>query len=142
MQRLEAAAAQLLMHGWLQGFALLLICSAYVQGGLAKALDFPAAVTELAQFGLRPAPLLAALTVVVELGAAALVLSGWLRWFGALVLAAFTLAATLVANRFWMRRRGERLAVVNAFFEHLGLVGAFLLVAWLDLAARAGHGAP
>jgi uncharacterized membrane protein YphA (DoxX/SURF4 family) len=142
VQRLEAAVAQVLMHGWLQGFALLLICSAYVQGGLAKALDFPAAVAELAQFGLRPAGLLAAVTVVVELGAAALVLSGHWRWLGALVLAAFTLAATLVANRFWSRRRGERLALANAFFEHLGLVGAFLLIAWLDLAARAGQGTP
>jgi uncharacterized membrane protein YphA (DoxX/SURF4 family) len=142
MQRLEAAAAHVLMHGWLPGFALLLICSAYVQGGLAKALDFPAAVAELARFGLRPATLLAALTVVVELGAAALVLSGYLRWFGALVLAAFTFAATLVANRFWTRPRGERLAVANAFFEHLGLVGAFLLIAWLDLVARTSHGTP
>jgi hypothetical protein len=25
----------------------------------------------------------------------------------------------------------------NGFFEHLGLVGAFLIVAWVDL--RAGH---
>ncbi|WP_325280446.1 DoxX family protein [Tahibacter sp.] len=134
MRGLDAAAAQ-----WL---ALALICSAYVQGGLAKALDFPAAVGEIARFGLRPAAPLAVLTIAIELGAAALVLSGYRRWFGALVLAAFTLAATLVANRFWERRRGERMATANAFFEHLGLVGAFLLIVSLDLAATAGTGAP
>jgi hypothetical protein len=28
--------------------------------------------------------------------------------------------------------------VENSFFEHLGLVGGFLLVAWLDLRGRNG----
>jgi hypothetical protein len=27
----------------------------------------------------------------------------------------------------------ERFMAANSFFEHLGLVGGFLLVAWLDL---------
>jgi hypothetical protein len=28
--------------------------------------------------------------------------------------------------------------IENAFFEHLGLVGGFVLVAWLDLRQRRG----
>ena len=30
----------------------------------------------------------------------------------------------------------ERFAVENSFYEHLGLAGGFLLVAWHDLRAR------
>ena len=45
--------------------------------------------------------------------------------------------ATLVALRFWELAAGhERLMAANAFFEHLGLVGGFLLVAWHDLKRR------
>jgi len=46
---------------------LLLICSAYIQGGLVKALDFPAAVAEMRHFGLAPAAPLALATIVGEL---------------------------------------------------------------------------
>ena len=50
--------------------------------------------------------------------------------FGALALMAFTLAATLIANRFWGLPPGpERFMAANGFFEHLGLAGGFLLVA-------------
>jgi uncharacterized membrane protein YphA (DoxX/SURF4 family) len=111
---------------------LLLLCSAYLQGGLDKAFDFPAAVAEMRHFGLRPAGPMALLTIVGELGCSVLVVAGVKRWFGAAYLALFTLAATFVANRFWEVPTPARLMAENGFFEHLGLVGAFLLVAWID----------
>ena len=62
-----------------------------------------------------------------------MILTGRLRWLGA-ALAIFTLAATGMALRFWELPVGqERFMVANAFFEHLGLMGGLLLVAWLDL---------
>jgi uncharacterized membrane protein YphA (DoxX/SURF4 family) len=64
-----------------------------------------------------------------------LILTGLLRWLGALTLAGFTLVSTLIALRFWEQPAGKaRHADANAFFEHLGLIGGFLLVAWVDLA--------
>ncbi|MEH6436010.1 DoxX family protein [Massilia sp. DD77] len=115
---------------------LLLLCAAYLQGGLEKALDFPAAVAEMAQFGLRPPAPLALLAIAGELGASVLVVGGWWRWAGAAWLALFTLAANGVANRWWELAGPARRMAENGFFEHLGLAGAFLLVAWLDLQAR------
>jgi uncharacterized membrane protein YphA (DoxX/SURF4 family) len=41
--------------------------------------------------------------------------------------------ATFIANRFWGMAPPERFMAANSFFEHLGLVGGFLLVAWHDL---------
>jgi hypothetical protein len=42
--------------------------------------------------------------------------------------------ATLIVLPFWELPAGhERFMAANAFFEHLGLVGGFLLVAWHDL---------
>jgi len=121
----------------LRWVALLLLCAAYLQGGLNKAMDFNAAIAEMNHFGLSPAGPLAAAVIVLELGAAALILTGFHRWLGALALAGFTLMATFVALRFWEMPQPERFMAANSFFEHLGLVGGFLLVAWLDLKERA-----
>jgi uncharacterized membrane protein YphA (DoxX/SURF4 family) len=116
--------------------ALLALCAAYLQGGLNKAFDFAAAIAEMQRFGVTPAAPLARLTIVVEIGASLLILTGIQRWAGALVLGGFTLFATFVANRFWEMAPPERFMAANAFFEHIGLIGGFILVAWHDLKQR------
>ncbi len=121
--------------GWL---ALVALCAAYIQGGLTKLLDFRGAVAEATQFGLPLPPLVVAMTIVLELGASALILTGHWRWAAALALAAFTLAGSFIANRFWERPPGpERAMTTNAFFEHLGLIGAFVYVARADILGEA-----
>ncbi|RCW70319.1 DoxX family protein [Pseudorhodoferax soli] len=120
----------------LRWLALLALCGAYLQGGLVKALDFPGAVAEMVHFGMAPAPLFALAVIVLELGCSAMVLLNRFRWLGALALAAFTLMASLLANRFWAVPAAEKFATMNAFFEHVGLAGAFCYVAWVDLQSR------
>jgi uncharacterized membrane protein YphA (DoxX/SURF4 family) len=115
--------------------ALLCLCAAYLQGGLVKAFDFPGAIAEMNHFGLKPEAPLAAATVALELAASLMILSGVYRWLGALSLAGFTLMATFLANRFWEMAPPERFMMANSFFEHIGLCGGFLLVAWHDLNA-------
>lgn len=118
---------------FIRGLTLAAIYAAYIQGGLVKVLDFNGAMAEMAHFGLQPAALFASLVIVLELGASALILTGFYRWLGALALAGFTLAATLMANRFWEMSPPERFTGMNGFFEHIGLAGALLLVALYDL---------
>ena len=122
-------------------FALLFLCAAYLQGGFNKATDFGSAIAEMNHFGLSPAAPMAAAVIVFELGAALMILTGFYRWLGALGLAGFTLMATFVANRFWELGAAtpERFMTANSFFEHWGLVGGFLLVAWHDLKGRDEH---
>lgn len=132
--RLAELARPILGGGTARFLAYLGLCAAYIQGGLVKLTDFPGAIGEMSHFGLSPAPLFAVLVIALELGASFMILARWRRWLGALGLAAFTLLATFVALRFWEMPAGqERFMAANAFFEHLGLTGGFLLVAWLDL---------
>jgi uncharacterized membrane protein YphA (DoxX/SURF4 family) len=119
---------------------LLGLCAAYLQGGLDKALDFNAATVEMRQFGLSPPTLFAIAVIVTEIGASVLILTGVYRWAGALALAGFTLFATFVANRFWEAPATDRIMIENSFFEHLGLVGGFLVVCWGDLRAQDNSG--
>ncbi|MDP4074915.1 DoxX family protein [Acidovorax sp. A1169] len=109
---------------WVQSLALLCLCAAYLQGGLAKARDFAGAVAEMRHFGLAPAAPLAAATIALQLGA--------------LALAGFTVLAAFVADRFWQAAPAERRRAANAFFEHWGLAGGFVLVAWHDLGGLHG----
>ena len=113
------------------------MCAAYLQGGIVKATDFSGAIAEMQHFGLAPAAPFAIAVIVLELGASVMILVGFHRWLAALALAGFTLMATLIALRFWELPAGhERFMAANAFFEHLGLVGGFLLVSWHDLKRR------
>jgi uncharacterized membrane protein YphA (DoxX/SURF4 family) len=117
--------------------ALLALCSAYIQGPLTKILDFQGALAEMAHFGLVPAPLFAVGVILFELLMSALILTGFHRRLGALALAGFTLAATFIALRFWEMAPGmERMMATNAFFEHLGLAGAFVYVAVTQTSRR------
>jgi uncharacterized membrane protein YphA (DoxX/SURF4 family) len=128
----------------LRGAALLALCSAYLQGGIDKLLDFPGAIAEMAHFGLHPAALFAAAVISLELAGSALVLftrGGW-RVLGALALATFTFAANFLANAFWQAAPEQRQMMANGFFEHLGLVGGFLLVAWTGWAEATQARAP
>lgn len=119
--------------------SLLALCAAYIQGPLTKIFDFNGALAEMNHFGLRPAALFAVVVIVFELTASAMVVSGFLRWAGALALAGFTLLATFIALRFWEMAPGmDRMTATNAFFEHVGLAGAFIFVAAADLAKGAG----
>jgi len=135
-------AARWLVTPMVYWFALLALCAAYLQGGLQKLMDFNGAVAESAHFGMTPAVPVTVAVIVLELGASLAILCHRARWLGALLLAAFTLAATFVANRFWDAPAAERFGMTNAFFEHLGLVGGFVLVAWHDLRERATSVSP
>ncbi|MFO1150387.1 MAG: DoxX family protein [Alsobacter sp.] len=110
--------------------ALLALCAAYIQGPLTKLADWPGAIAEMEHFGLRPAAAFAAGVIVFEMVAAAMVVTGIGRRPAAIGLALFTCAATLLALRFWELPPGPgRSMATNAFFEHLGLAGAFVFVA-------------
>lgn len=117
----------------LRWIGLLGLTAAYLQGGLVKLTDFAGARAEMAHFGLAPASGLAAAVIVLELGASTMILSGAGRWAGALALAGFTLMASLLANRYWEMAGEARFLAANAFYEHLGLVGGFLMVARADI---------
>jgi uncharacterized membrane protein YphA (DoxX/SURF4 family) len=115
---------------WTGFLARLALVGAYLLGGIVKASDWTAAVAEQAHFGMHPPTLWAALTIAIEIVGPLLILSGRFVWLGAGMLGVFTLFAAITANAFWAMPAGqERFMATNAFFEHLGLIGGFVLAA-------------
>jgi uncharacterized membrane protein YphA (DoxX/SURF4 family) len=120
---------------WL--LARIALTSAYVIGGLTKLTNFPAAVAEMEHFGLHPGAPWAILTLTVELVGSAMIISGRMAWLGAGALGVFTGIANLLVNHFWTMQGQERFMASNAFWEHIGLIAAFVMAALI--AARAPH---
>ena len=118
--------------------ARLALVSAYLLGAVVKAADFSGAVAEQAHLGMAPPAFWAVLTIAVEIVGPLLILTRRWLWLGAGMLGVFTLLAAITANAFWGMPAGQdRFMATNAFFEHIGLIGGFVLVALLDRRERA-----
>ena len=125
--------------GWLTRpgvavLARLALVSAFLVSGLLKATDFTSAVAEVRGLvGLEPASLLTALVIATQLGGSVLLIAGGrLAWVGAVLLGGFTALATLLAHSFWTKTGTEAVRDLTTFFEHVGLIGGFLLIAILS----------
>jgi transmembrane protein len=105
--------------------------------GLAKLLDFSGGMAEMRHFGLEPAWFYNSLTVFVQLVGSALIISKRWTWLGAGALGVFTVLTIPIVHAFW-RLEGER--AITAFHtagEHVGMIGALVLVSILALRPKA-----
>lgn len=121
---------------WTWLLARLTLTSPFWISGLAKLFDFSSAIDEQRHFGLRPAFVIAILTIIVQLVGSALVIANRWIWVGAGALGVFTAAATLIAHAFWTMHDHERFLASNAFVEHVGLIGGLLLATLLTHARQ------
>lgn len=104
----------------------------YGFAGLYKLTHLPDALDEAAHFGLKPAGLVVAATIAVQLGGSALLILGRLGWLAAGALGVFTALATLIAHPYWtVADPMERFHALNTFLEHVGLIGGLMLAAIL-----------
>lgn len=111
---------------WALIFARLCLAAVFLYSGASKAQDWPAAMTEFAALGLSGAALV--LTIAVQLGAGAALALGWHLRAAAVVLALFTLAATVIGHPFWTFAGPEFQRQLTIAFEHLAITGGLVLL--------------
>lgn len=124
--------ARILDNGWFALFARVLLTFPFWGSGISKLIDFPGAVAEMQQYGLKPATFIAILVIFTQLGGSLLVISQRRAWAGAGALAIFTLLTIPIAHDFW-NLKGE--AAKFEFYvavEHIALVGGLMLAAILS----------
>jgi putative oxidoreductase len=112
-------------------FLLARIClsSVFIFSGIEKLFFWREGVEELKGFRMPFPKLALAVTVAIDIGAGTMVLLGAYSRVGALMLFAFTCAATLMGRPFWaMRGIAFRKSLTTAL-EHLAIMGGFLLIA-------------
>lgn len=96
-----------------------------------KMSNFSAATDEVRQLtGLPFAELIALGVILLQLlGSILLLTRATSAVAGAVALAAFTAAATLLAHPFWLSPPGEMVTQANIFWEHVAIIGGLLLLA-------------
>ena len=119
------------------GFLIARLCLAavFLYSGVDKLWHWRASIEEVRGDGLPWPAAFAGATVFTQLVGGCLVATGVFAWLGALLLAGFTVAATLVGHRFWLRRGSEFAHELTTSLEHVAIVGGLVLLCLLDLTA-------
>jgi putative oxidoreductase len=108
--------------------ARLLITPLFIYSGIGKILAFGVTASRLPGGEGGFGSFLAAGAIVVELGCSlALILGIWAR-SAALILIAFTIAATLMFHNFWASPAPQVTAQTINFLKNLGLLGFFAMI--------------
>ena len=117
------------------GFLIARLCLAavFLYSGVDKLWHWRASIEEVRSDGLPWPAAFAGATVFTQLVGGCLVATGFFAWLGALLLAGFTVAATLVGHRFWLRRGSEFAHELTTSLEHVAIVGGLVLLCLLDL---------
>lgn len=132
--RLKQAVQSVIAHHPVRWIALAALCVPSIHESLERYVNFGPAVIEMGHYGLLPPAPYAAAAIFLDMALSVMVLVGFLRWIGALALAILALTSAHIATPFWDLMPGaSRTLATKTYFEHIGLFGGFLLVAWEDL---------
>jgi uncharacterized membrane protein YphA (DoxX/SURF4 family) len=100
--------------------------------GVDKLRHWNASIEEVRGDGLPWPAAFGAATILTQLAGGCMVATGLL---GALLLAGFTVAATVLGHRFWLRHGSEFRHELTTSLEHVAIVGGLLLLFVLDFGA-------
>lgn len=104
------------------------LSSAFLYSGAVKLVSWTSSEAEFSALGLPRPSLVHAATVATQLSGGLGLLAGLLTFVSAALLALFTFAATLVGHPFWRMTGSDRVRMLTAFLEHLGLTSGLVLI--------------
>jgi putative oxidoreductase len=109
--------------------ARLLLAPLFLYSGIGKILAFGLTASRLPGGEGGLGSFMAAGAIAIELGCATAVILGiWTRW-AAIILIAFTIAATLMFHQFWAVPAPQVQGQTINFLKNLGLIGACAMIA-------------
>ncbi|MFP5418210.1 MAG: DoxX family protein [Gammaproteobacteria bacterium] len=108
--------------------ARLLIVALFLPAGIGKLTGFDGTVGYIASAGLPLAAAGAALAVVVEIGASLALLAGFGTRVASVVLAVFTLAASLFFHAYWTLPADQAYVNQLLFFKNIAVIGGLLML--------------
>jgi transmembrane protein len=108
------------------------MAAVFLYSGQDKLRHWQAGVDEVAGLGLPMPRLASAATIAIQIVGGLSVLLGVGTAVGAVVLALFTAAATVLGHRFWLLRGKQAQQEFTTSLEHLAIIGGLLLLAILS----------
>lgn len=108
-----------------------LLATMFVLAGFSKIGGFDGTAGYIASVGLPFAELLTALTIVVEIGAGLALIVGFQTRIAALMLAGFTLAASVLFHNYWAMPADQAYVQQLMFMKNISVAGGLLIIAAL-----------
>jgi putative oxidoreductase len=107
----------------------------FIYAGIDKLLHWRESIDEVTGLGVPSPPLFSALTIMTQVIAGLMVATGFGAATGAVLLAGFTILATIIGHRFWLLRGLPARREFTTALEHVAIVSGLLLLALERLAA-------
>ena len=101
----------------------------FVLSGFAKISGFDGTAGYIASKGLPLPQLLAALTIVVELGGGLALMAGFYTRQAVVALAGFSLLTAVVFHNFWAAPQADQMGQQINFMKNLAIAGGMLVLA-------------
>lgn len=109
--------------------ARLLMAALFLPAGISKIGGFAGTAGYIGSVGLPLPEVGAALAIAIEVIAPILLIIGFYTRQAALVLAVFTLAATVLFHNYWAMPAEQQFMQSLMFFKNIGVVGGLLAIA-------------
>ena len=106
----------------------LLLALMFVLAGYGKITGYDGTAGYMVSAGLPMVGVLLPLTILVELGGGIALIVGWKTRWAALLLAAFTVLATLLFHNFWAMSGDEVMTNTLFFYKNVAVIGGLLTV--------------
>jgi putative oxidoreductase len=105
-----------------------LLALMFVWAGYGKITGYDGTAGFMASMGVPMVGVLLPLTILVELGGGLALIVGWKARWAALLLAAFTVLATVVFHNFWTMTGGAAMNNMLFFYKNVAVIGGLLMV--------------
>ncbi len=100
----------------------------FLVSGFGKVGGFEGLVGQIAAKGFPAPEVFAAVTIVIELGVASMLVVGWKARWAAFLIAVFTAIVTVFFHNFWAMPEAQKMMQQIQFLKNLALIGGLLMV--------------
>jgi len=113
----------------------ILLAAVFLVAGARKLMGVAASAGYLAKLGFPAPEIMVWVAIVIEIGGAVLLITGWNARRAAWLLILFVAIATAMAHRFWEFDAAQYNNQLNHFLKNAAIIGGLLYVAMLGAGA-------
>jgi len=106
----------------------ILLALIFLMSGIGKIGGFAGTAGYMASKGMPMVEVLLAITIVIELGAALMIIAGFKARLGALALFLWMIPVSVIFHNFWAAPAAEQQIQMIMFMKNLGLMGGMLYI--------------
>ena len=106
----------------------ILLASIFLMSGIGKIGGFAGTAGYMGSKGLPMVEVLLAITIVIEIGAALMLILGWKAKIGAALLFLWMIPVTFMFHNFWTMAPADQQLQTIMFMKNLGLMGGMLYI--------------